>query len=644
LESKHGGILQHTIATEFQKPSYDEWLEVANKSLKGKTVSEYVRNTFENIKIKPLYTKADLPKERIHLGDYRYKWKIAQQVEGESIAKINKNILEAIEYGQPTVAFKIPKGLNKSNIEELFKGINFAEVSFFIDGKEEIIPFYQLLFHFIKNESVHIEGFIGFDPVRSIVENSYKGEEKKNLLTLWCNTIKKASDQTQNLKTLFVDGRFFEQTGGNAVQQIAFTLSTAVEQIENLKEAGVPVEFFFKNTVVGLNVQSNFFMEIAKLRAMRYLWKKLAESYEVDNQIAVLDLFAETTMVNKSKLDPYTNMLRSSGEAFAAVIGQVQTLRIQPFDAVYGETSKLGVRFARNIHHILREESSLANVKDPAAGSYFIEHLTNELIEKSWQLFLQIEELGGLLEAFNQKAVEQLMIENRQNMLSDLYKRKIKLIGTNQYADISEKLQESDFAVETLKKLKPIAIQQIENGIANGDSIEDFFVESSEEKSVINYFRLSEEYEKLRFLAKKSYKEGNPPRIGLIGLGMVKEYKKITDFVSDFCASGGILAEPIQEEIQLEEISRIVNQASEKIIGFAGTDDHFEQALPFIEKTIVENHKKLYLIAGLRKKEVIHKLKELGVTFFIDEKADHVETLKRILVEIGGDLDAAGVR
>src|SRR5690606_7266635 len=114
-----------------------------------------------------------------------------------------------------------------------------------------------------------------------------------------------------------------------------------VEQIENLKEAGVPVEFFFKNTVVGLNVQSNFFMEIAKLRAMRYLWKKLAESYEVDNQIAVLDLFSETTMVNKSKLDPYTNMLRSSGEAFAAVIGQVQTLRIQPFDAVYGETSKL---------------------------------------------------------------------------------------------------------------------------------------------------------------------------------------------------------------------------------------------------------------------------------------------------------------
>ena len=143
MESKHGGILQHTIATEFQKPSYDEWLEVANKSLKGKTVSEYVRNTFENIKIKPLYTKANLPKERIHLGDYRYKWKIAQQVEGESIAKIKKHIFEAIEYGQPTVAFKIPKGLNKSNIEELFKGINFAEVSFFIDGKRK-------LFHFIN--------------------------------------------------------------------------------------------------------------------------------------------------------------------------------------------------------------------------------------------------------------------------------------------------------------------------------------------------------------------------------------------------------------------------------------------------------------------------------------------------------------
>src|SRR5690606_11919772 len=143
----------------------------------------------------------------------------------------NKNLHDAIEYGQNTVSIKIPNDLNKNNIGDLFGEVNFDEVSFFIDGKEEILPFYQILLDYVKNNN--IKGFIGFDPVRTKVESG--NEDEKHLFQLWIDSIKTLSKQVPNLKTIFVDGRVFEQTGGNAVQQIAYTLSSAVEQIEQLK-------------------------------------------------------------------------------------------------------------------------------------------------------------------------------------------------------------------------------------------------------------------------------------------------------------------------------------------------------------------------------------------------------------------------
>lgn len=633
MKGTEGGNLQAAIMAQFPNQTYEDWLEAANKSLKGKTVSEYVRNTYEDIPIKPLYTKADLPKERKNLGDYQTKWKMAQLIEGEKPEEINENLLEAIEYGQQTISIKIPNNLNKDNVGDLFKGVNLNEVTFFIDGREEVIPFYQILQDFVKkaNKNKTIEGFIGFDPVMSIIENQYGKEEGSSLFKVWCDTIKELSIHEPQLKSIFVDGRFFEQTGGNAIQQIAFTLSTAVEQIERLKEAGVPVKHFFEKAVVGLNVRSDFFMEIAKLRAIRYLWFKLAEAYQMEKEVAILDLFAETTMVNKSKLDSYTNMLRTGGEAFAAIIGQVQTLRVQPFDAIFGKPGKLGVRVARSIHHLLQEESRLANVKDPANGSYFIEHLTNELIEKSWRLFLEIEKSGGLLNAYNKGIVQQHIQENRKNMLNDFYHRKTKLIGTNQYVDLTEELQESNPTVESQKTLKPVSLSDIVDDLANGASINDFFIKVEEEQQEIVPFRLSEAYEKFRFAVKDK-----PPKIGLIGLGLLKDYKKITDFVSDFCASGGILAEPLQEEINLDEISIVVANAKEKIIGFAGTDEQFEQAFPIVCKAIEQNRDKSFLIAGLRDKEKVENLKNLGVKFFIDTKANHVETLQLLHEQLGG--------
>ena len=225
-----------------------------------------------------------------------------------------------------------------------------------------------------------------------------------------------------------LDGRIYGEAGGNAVHQVAYTLAAFVEHIENLKEKGLSIQEIFNKTVIGLSISSQFFPEIAKIRAVKFLLLKIAEVYRVDPKDATIKIFAETTAINKSKLDCYSNILRTGGEAFAASIGGVQILRISPFDSVFGKTSHLGVRLSRNIHHMLKEESRIEHVMDPARGSFYIEKLTNELAEKAWHQFLNIEKEGGFLKALKNGTIQKQIEDNRKKLQSDLITGKHKLL------------------------------------------------------------------------------------------------------------------------------------------------------------------------------------------------------------------------
>ncbi len=225
----------------------------------------------------------------------------------------------------------------------------------------------------------------------------------------------------------------YHYEGANAVQELALTLAIARKYVNEDNFESFANKFF-----VNFAIDTQFFSEIAKLRAVKVLWKAFSSAYGVSDNIAI-PIVAETSLRSFSKLDIYVNLLRSGNEAFSALIGGADVFTVHPHDVLTKPTDQ-SIRIARNVNLVLKEESLVQNVIDPSGGSYFIETLTSEYVEKAWALFLEIEEAGGI-DAFIQSGKLTALLEEVNSIrLKAVATRKHSLIGTNIYANPVDQL------------------------------------------------------------------------------------------------------------------------------------------------------------------------------------------------------------
>src|SRR5699024_4684999 len=189
-------------------------------------------------------------------------------------------------------------------------------------------------------------------------------------------------------------------------------------------------------------IDTQFFMEIAKIRAFRVLWQTFANAYGHEKASRV-PVYSETSLRSFSKLDPYVNLLRAGNEAFSAVLGGTDILTVHPHNVI-AEITPAGIRHARNIQLIIKSETFVDYVIDPAGGSYFIDTLTNEMTEKAWDLFLEIEDKGGYSAYVASGELEKKLKELYDERLLALSKRKDSLIGTNIYANLEDEISEKE--------------------------------------------------------------------------------------------------------------------------------------------------------------------------------------------------------
>lgn len=211
------------------------------------------------------------------------------------------------------------------------------------------------------------------------------------------------------------------ESGATAVQQLAFALAQAVERLAATVDAAPPAEISFVYAA-----GPNYFLEIAKLRAARQLWATAVDAFQpADPKAALARIHVRTPQLNKTVLDPYTNLLRVTTEAMSAVIGGCDSLDVEP----YGFDPHL----AANVHHILREEAHLAEVLDPAGGSYYIENLTASLAAESWKAFQQIEAAGGWTAAKNAGLIDAELKNSREARTKAIASRRQTLVGVNNY-------------------------------------------------------------------------------------------------------------------------------------------------------------------------------------------------------------------
>ena len=207
-----------------------------------------------------------------------------------------------------------------------------------------------------------------------------------SLVTKW--TLK----NIPNLKTIGVSSLNYHNAGANSVQELAFSLSTAVEYIKQMLERGLKIDEIASNIRFTFGIGSLFFVEVAKIRAARMLWAKIIEAFSGNEDSQKIDIHAHTSFTNQTVFDPYVNLLRTTTEAFSAITGGVDSMHTNFFDESFRTPDEFSRRIARNTQIILNEESHLNQIIDPAGGSYYVESLTDEVAKKSWTLFQEIEE------------------------------------------------------------------------------------------------------------------------------------------------------------------------------------------------------------------------------------------------------------
>lgn len=702
------------LKKDFPVPSFEEWKQQVEKDLKGESFDKrLLTKTYEEITLHPIYTSQDL-KDLPHLNNYpgfeNYlrgnnaagfngkKWEISQEYNQALPEDLNEALRYDLQRGLNSINIVLDNptmlgldadqsrvgevgkdGLSISGVRKmqvLFKDIDLTNQPINISGGFSALPI-TLLFTAYANETrtsmMNIKGSITSDPYEYLL---LKGELPISLNQIF-DEMKLATElmikSNSALKTTGVSGLAFNNSGSNAVQELAFTFATAVEYLNEMIDRGLKADDVAKRIQFTFGVGSFYFMEVSKLRAARMLWNKILEAYEVKEENRKMFIHCKTTEFNQTYFDPYVNMLRTTTEAFSAIVGGADSIHTNPFDESFNHSDNFSRRIARNTQIILKEESHLDQVIDPAGGSFFVEKLTDDIAKASWKLFQQIEDKGGMLKSIQSGFVQEEISKVAEAKKKDFAKRKSVLVGTNMYANPKEEMMEIrgiDFnaifkkRVEyiqkyritgdnlkhsgILEKLQKItdtksyemidyAVDAYLDGASLGEISRSIRASADEGISVqpLKQFRLAEMFEELR-ITSENYKKktGSKPKIFLATMGSLKQFKARADFSRAFFEVGGFeIVYPIGFATTDEAVKAAIDSKAQAVV-ICSTDDTYPGLVPPIVKGIKEKAKEVTVILAGYPKDQIEEHKKSGVDDFIYLGADAHQILSSLLGKI----------
>ncbi len=457
-----------------------DWRKLAEQELRGRDPDTLAWDTLEGIRVKPIYTAEDtaglahmdsLPgmapftrgvKATMYAGR---PWTIRQYAGFSTAEESNAFYRKALAAGQQgvSVAFDLathrgydsdhPRvegdvgkaGVAIDSVEDmkiLFDGIPLDKVSVSMTMNGAVIP---ILANFIVTgeEQGHdrsvLSGTIQNDILKEfMVRNTYIYPPEPSMRII-SDIIAYTSDNMPKFNSISISGYHMQEAGANLVQELAYTLADGREYVRAATAAGMDVDKFAGRLSFFFAIGMNFFMEIAKLRAARTLWHRVMTEFGAqDERSKMLRTHCQTSGVSLQEQDPYNNVIRTAYEAMSAVLGGTQSLHTNALDEAIALPTEFSARIARNTQLILQEETGVTRVVDPLAGSYYIESLTNDLIEQAWALMQEVEEMGGMTKAVatgmpklrieESAARRQAMIDRGQDVI----------VGVNKYRKETE--------------------------------------------------------------------------------------------------------------------------------------------------------------------------------------------------------------
>jgi methylmalonyl-CoA mutase len=429
--------MANNLFEEFEAVSTKQWKQQIQFELKGANYNDtLIWDSPEDIKVKPFYDASDLDKI-VSVTTKATEFKICQNIFVYVVDKSIARALNSIERGAESLRFSISD--ETVDVVKLLSALPLDEISVHFNFTFFSLAYIAKIDTFLKDKKASI--FYNIDPIGQLARegNWFTTPEKDNF-----ETLSKVFKTNTQQSVISIDAALYQNAGANMVQQIAYALAHANEYFNRISEINQPIVF-------QMAVGTNYFFEIAKLRAFRLLFNLLAKEYDHS-----LDchLIVTPTKRNKTLYDYNVNMLRTTTECMSAILGGANTIANLPYDALYHKDNEFGDRIARNQLLVLKNESHFDKVNNPADGSYYIESITQQLADKALVLLKDIEAKGGFLKQLNEGIIKRKIQESADASQALFDEGKEVLLGTNKYPNKQDQMK-NDLELFPFVKIKP---------------------------------------------------------------------------------------------------------------------------------------------------------------------------------------------
>ncbi|MDS0135221.1 MULTISPECIES: methylmalonyl-CoA mutase family protein [unclassified Amycolatopsis] len=559
-------ISELDLAAEFPQATREQWQElvagVLRKSGKlpedftGAPESKLVTRTYDGIGIQPLYTAEDVPGDIGFPGLPPYVrgarpdgrvgtgWDVRARFTGDDGRAVNKAILADLEGGVTSIWLSVPPAALADALNEVY--LDLAPVVLDVGAQYEAAAS-ELLALFDEREIPASEAtaVLGADPV-GLAARSGSAVELEPAAALAV----RVAGKYPKVRTIVADGLPFHEAGGSDAQELGALVAAGVTYLRALTDAGLDVEAAAGQLEFRLAATADQFSTIAKLRAARRLWARVAE---VCGFTSPMRQHAVTSPAMLTRRDPWVNMLRTTVACFGAGVGGADAVTVLPFDAAIGKPDAFSARIARNTHAVLLEESRLAGVADPAGGSWYVEKLTDDLAHAAWAEFTAIEGEGGLAASLASGALAGRLAETWEKRSSRIATRRDPLTGVSEFPNLAE---------------KPVVREPVPSTVEGG----------------LPRHRYAEGFEALRD-ASDAYlaSHGSRPKIFLATLGPVAAHTTRAGFAANLFQAGGIEA---VNPGATDDLPGAFAASGARIACLCGTDDAYAAQAAEVAKSL----------------------------------------------------------
>jgi methylmalonyl-CoA mutase len=624
-------------------------------------------------------------------------WLVSQELTATSPAELNAMAKDAVDRGQtelniwpdyptrsaldadaPEASAVGVCGVPLSTVEDfktLLAGLDLGKISLYLQSGKAAPALYALLVAALRDNGTElgsVKGCLGMDPLGWLAETGELPGDPDKIHDGLAAIVRHAALSMPHLQVLEVKGHACHNAGASSTQELAAVLAGAVTYLKALSERGIDPAEVVSRMRLSVSIGGNYFLEIAKLRALRLLWSRVMDAFEVPDDKRAIHIHARTGLWNKTVFDPYVNMLRTTTEAFSAVVGGCDSLHVGHFDEIMRESDTFSRRIARNTHAILAEECDMRRVIDPAGGSWAVESLTDQMAAEAWKKFQEIEADGGILAVLKSGKLQEAVESVRQEKIKNIQRRKDVIVGTNSYPNAAEELLKPhaiDYKAAAAESCSALAewksardADAVKTGLAaaleaEGAAAVDALVKAAAAGATLSELQLAAgwgtasgtskpltlqraagEFEQLRIAAAGLAQGGQPPLVHQLNMGPSRRYRIRADWTSAFFQVGGFT---VLNDVDFEGVDDAVKalaKSGAKAAIITSDDETYASTVTIMAKAIKEANAGVKVLVAGAPGDNEEEWRAAGVDDFVNIRVNNYQFNRSLLESMGAAL------